>query len=45
MSLFGHKAPIVDVLIVRNLDVVVSFAEDGVSVLDFKEQNSENCTP
>jgi hypothetical protein len=45
MSLFGHKAPVVDVLIVRHLDSVVSFAEDGVSVLDFEERNCENCTP
>jgi hypothetical protein len=39
MSLYGHKAPVVDVLIVRHLDAVVSFAEDGVSVLDFEERN------
>ena len=42
MSLFGHKAPVVDVLIVRYLDAVVSFAEDGVSVLDFEERNLKN---
>jgi WD40 repeat protein len=45
MSLFGHKAPVVDVLIMRHLNAVVSFAEDGVSVLDFGERNCEKCTP
>jgi WD40 repeat protein len=36
VSLFGHKAAVVDVLIMRHLGAVFSCSQDGVSVSDLE---------